>query len=207
MSDTLDTLYGEFVDAWNAGQRPDVAAYLDRAPAGERAELASQLDAWLQIAPTPEYDEATLEQIRAEPVLQAAFASAAERERPLAERVASLRERAGLSLAALAGAVAERVKLPADDRLAGYLTSLEAGDLDERRLSQRLLDSLSEALGVNPVALAPAPAAGQSFFRADEDADLEIAHQLTALTDAALAPDPDAPMDELDRLFLGGPGA
>ncbi len=204
---SVEQLYGDFVDAWNSGKRPDVTEYLQQASADERDELAQKLDMWLQIAPTPDYDEATLDAIRSEPVLMAALADAESLEAPLAERVRSFRERAGLSLAAFAGAVADRVKVPADDKLSGYLTQLETGDLDERRLSQRLLDAFADALGVRPGALAPAPAAGQSFFRADEDADLEIAASLTALTEAAFAPEPGAEMDEVDRLFLGGPGA
>ena len=204
---SAEQLYGDFVDAWNAGRRPDVADYLSRASDADRDELALKLDTWLQIAPTPAYDEATLAGIRAEPVLQAAIADAERLEAPLAERVKTLRERAGLSLAAFAGAVAERIKLPADAKLSSYLADLESGALDERRLSQRLLDAFADTLSVRPAALAPAPAAGQSFFRADEDADLEIAANLTALTEAAFAPEPGAEMDELDRLFLGGPGA
>lgn len=207
---SIEQLYGEFVDAWNAALRPDVSVYLQRAAEGDREELAQRLDVWLQIAPTPDYDEQTLAEIRADPVLQAAFAEAEQQEAPLAERVVRLREKAGLSLAALAGTIAERFSLPADERLTGYFTQLESGELDERRLSQRLLDALADTLGVRPAALAPAPAAGHSFFRADEDADLEIATSLKALTEAALTPmSPAHPaeMDELDRLFRGGPGA
>ena len=53
----------------------------------------------------------------------------------------------------------------------------------------------------------PAPAApAAAFFRADEEAEDWIVQDIDALSRAALAAAP-APMDELDRLFLGGPEA
>jgi hypothetical protein len=53
----------------------------------------------------------------------------------------------------------------------------------------------------------PAPAApSQAFFRAEDEAQDWIVQDIDALSRAALASAP-APMDELDRLFLGGPEA
>ncbi|HMS73393.1 MAG TPA: hypothetical protein PKB03_10200, partial [Baekduia sp.] len=79
------------------------------------------------------------------------------------------------------------------------------------RLSQRLCDALATIFGADPALLAPSPswslgAAGssQALFRADDTPDAEIAEAFEMLSDAAMAPAP-APMDELDRLFFGGP--
>lgn len=44
-------------------------------------------------------------------------------------------------------------------------------------------------------------------LRAEEDADAWIAEDIDVLSRAALAPAPATPMDDLDRLFLDGPGA
>lgn len=206
----LEHLLGEFVDAWNAGQLPDVDDYLARASDDERGELAAQLGAWLEIAPTPQYDDATLVTIRADPGLVAARAQAEQLRAPLAERVLSFREKAGLTVSAVAAKLTEIFTLNDTARAEQCLTELETGELDERRVSQRLLDGLASILGVDAEALAPSPVAGgQAFFRADEDADLEIVASLSVLSDAAFAPAPDAdaPLDELDRLFQGGPGA
>lgn len=66
-------LLGEFIDDWNAGRRPDVTKTLNKAAPSDRDKLADLLMTWLRIAPTPMYDEATLEEIRNEPVLKAAL--------------------------------------------------------------------------------------------------------------------------------------
>ena len=74
---TVEQILGEFIDAWKAGERPDVDAYLARARKADRDELAAQLATWLEIAPTPRYDEATRAAIAREPALRAALDAAA----------------------------------------------------------------------------------------------------------------------------------
>lgn len=205
----IEQLLGEFVDAWNAGQRPQVDAYLNRAAPEEQDELAEQLATWLQIAPTPHYDEQTIAEMAQNPALVAAIAKGELLQTPLAERVLTFRERAGLALQDVATRLVEAFTLPDLARTEQYVTELEAGEFDERRVSQRLLDGLASILGVDADALTPsATAGGQAFFRADEDADLSVVASLEVLSEAAFAPAPaDAPLDELDRLFRGGPGA
>lgn len=94
-------------------------------------------------------------------------------------------------------------------RAAAYLEQIERDELDSGRLSRRLLDALAVILGADRDQLTPGPAAlagGQAFFRADEHANQSIAADIDALSRAALAPAPASrAMDELDRLFLGGP--
>ena len=72
-----DRILSEFIDAWNAGSRPDVDDYLARAPAEQQSELADQLLSFLTFAPTPSYDDDTLAAIRAEPIVAAALAAPA----------------------------------------------------------------------------------------------------------------------------------
>lgn len=208
MSDLEQTL-GEFIDAWKAGGRPDLDAYLARVPDGERDELAARVDAWLDVAPAPDYPASARAAIAAEPALRAAL-QAAEALRPaLPESLPALRARAGLGVRDLAARLSERFGLADEDRAVAYLERLERGELDPGRLSRRLLGALSELLGAARIAVPP-PAAtaspGQAFFRADEDAEDWIVQDIDALSRAALASAP-APMDELDRLFLGGPEA
>ena len=97
------------------------------------------------------------------------------------------------------------------DRTAGYLARLEAGELDPARVSRRLLDALGALLGGSVAdsaalsrALRPA-AAGGALFRA-QDAGDSVRFDIEVLSRAALSPAPP-PMDELDRLFTGGPDA
>src|SRR5438552_2470829 len=55
LMDQVDRLLNEFVEAWNAGDRPEVDEFVDRAPEAERNELAGLIGAFLEIAPTPPY--------------------------------------------------------------------------------------------------------------------------------------------------------
>ena len=206
---TVDEILGEFIDAWKAGERPDLDAFLERVPAAQRDELAAGVAAWLGIAPTPEHPPAARAAISAEPAMQAARRAAEALRPPLPESLPVLRERAGLGIRDVATRLAERFGLADRDRTVAYLERLERGELDPGRLSRRLVDALSEALGGARIALPspPAPAApSQAFFRADDEAEDWIVQDIDALSRAALASSP-APMDELDRLFLGGPEA
>jgi transcriptional regulator with XRE-family HTH domain len=206
---TPEQILGEFIDAWKAGERPDVDAYLARARKADRDELATQLGTWLEIAPTPRYDEATRAAIAKEPALRAALDAAAAQRSPLSERLPTLRRRAGLRVRDVARRLVAVFDLDDERRAARYLKQVERGELDAGRLSDRLLDALAAILGADRDELAPGPpalAAGQAFFRADENADQWIAEDIDALSRAALARAPE-PMDELDRLFLGGPSA
>jgi hypothetical protein len=126
-----------------------------------------------------------------------------------------LRARAGLSIADLARRIVQRFALGAgdEDRAAAYLERMERGELEPSRVSRRLLDVLGEALGTSGPTLSDAgmlgrglrPAgAGGTLFRADADVDQWIAEDIDVLSRAAMAPAP-APLDELDRLFVGGP--
>ena len=206
---TVDRILGEFIDAWKAGGRPDLGAYLQRVPAGDRDELAAGVAAWLEVAPTPNYPAAARAAISAEPALQSALRSAEALRPPLPESMPVLRERAGLGIRDVAARLAERFGLADRERTVAYLERLERGELDPGRLSRRLVDALSETLGGVRIALPspPAPAApSQAFFRAEDEAEDWIVQDIDALSRAALASAP-APMDELDRLFLGGPEA
>jgi transcriptional regulator with XRE-family HTH domain len=207
---SIEQLVGEFIDDWNAGRRPDVLAYLERAAPEDRDALASQLETWLELAPTPGYDEATRRSIAGEPAILAALDTAAALRTPLAERLPTLRDRAGLAIREVAARLTQLFDLGDEQRTTAYLEQIERDELDERRLSRRLLDALAAVLGADADELRPGPAApagGLVFFRAEDDADVWLADDIEMLSRAALSPAPASPMDELDRLFLGGPDA
>jgi hypothetical protein len=79
---TIEQLVGEFIDAWNAGRRPNIESFLQRAGPHERDELAEQLATWLEIASTPDYDNATRETIASELALTSALDTAAALRAP-----------------------------------------------------------------------------------------------------------------------------
>ena len=64
-----DQVLSEFIDAWNAGERPRAEDYLDRVAPAERAALADRIGDWLDTAPQPRYDDAALAALRAEPAV------------------------------------------------------------------------------------------------------------------------------------------
>ena len=113
---TIEQLVGQFIDDWNAGCRPDVLVFLERAAPQDRDALASQLETWLELAPTPAYDEPTRQSIASEPALLTALDEAAALRAPLAERLPTLRDRAGLAIRDVAARLTQLFNL--DDRRA-----------------------------------------------------------------------------------------
>lgn len=214
---TTDRVLSDFIDDWNAGRRPRVREYLARVPEGrQREELAEQLTTWLEVAPVPGYSEATRAEIRADPRVQHVLSAVGEDAGLWPEVVPRLRERAGLSVGDVAARVVARFGLGsgAEARTADYLERLERGELEPSRVSRRLLDALGEMLRASPGTLRdaatfgsgmrPAAAGGTLFRASDNDAGRWIAEDIDVLSRTAMAPAP-APLDEVDRLFVGGP--
>ena len=121
-----------------------------------------------------------------------------------------LRERAALSTAQLAAALVGALGLPADrePKARGYLERLEAGDLEPRGLSGRLLDALARVLGVPRGDLEAAGAFGApppapALFRAEGPAAEALRDDLDVIADALAAPGAGE-WDEVDDLFRGG---
>lgn len=212
-----DQILSDFVDAWNAGRRPDVDDHLARVPEPERAELAEQLVSFLSFAPTPRYDEEALAAIRAEPIVAEALAGAAARGGLLPELLVRLRERLSLSTPQVAGELVRELGLPDEKagRTASYLERLERRQLDPSGVSRHVFDGLARLLGVPRDELegaadlggwAPRPArarAAMAFRADDKDAAEAVSGDLELLAEALHAPG-DAARDEIDDLFLGG---
>jgi hypothetical protein len=209
-----DRILSEFIDAWNAGLRPEVDAFLERAPDADRADLAQSISSFLAWAPTPDYTEASLEAIAAEPMVRESLAAARGPSGLWPALLPRLRERAALTTTELATAVVKALGLPAarERKTAEYLDRMERGDLEPTGVSRRLLSALAGVLGVGVGELEgagdlgawrapPAPA----MFRAEHRAAEEIRDDLEILADAlAASPSDDDGWDEVDRLFRGG---
>ena len=202
-----DRILSEFIDAWRAGERPDAGAYVDRAPPGARPELARTIEVFLTLAPEPEYDEAGWATLTADPAV-ARIAAAVESDdaESWSALLPRLRERRGLSLDALAGAVSERLGLTGgrEAKARTYLDDLEHDRLVPERLSRRLLDALATVLETPTAWLeragaAPAAPAGALYRRQGEGA---VEQRLEVIADAMLAGAGD--WDEVDELFQGG---
>lgn len=213
---SIDKTLSEFIDAWNAGERPSVSDFLARVDESDRDELATQIETWLLVAPTPAYSPDALKAIAAEPALTQALAAIEDERSALAVELPRLRKLAGVSLGELAGKVVEAFSLPAKDkkRAKTYLEQVETGEVKPDGLSRRLLDVIGEAVGATGERLAEAAqikpqmrTADALFYRKTGEVGGWLAEDLEVLADAAFAPAPTSEPDELDRLFHGGPEA
>src|SRR3954447_13219514 len=74
-----DRILSDFIDAWNAGRRPDPDEHLARAAEPDREQLLADITAFVAFAPTPDYDDAALAAIRAEPAVAAGAAATTPR--------------------------------------------------------------------------------------------------------------------------------
>src|SRR4051794_24919024 len=92
-----EQVLSEFIDAWNAGKRPDVDEYIGRVPAGEQEAFGAQLLAFLTFAPTPAYSDEALAAIEAEPAMIETLRASAGKSSMLPDLLKRLRERIGLS--------------------------------------------------------------------------------------------------------------
>jgi hypothetical protein len=208
--DKLDRLLNEFVEAWNAGRRPEVDDFVERAPEAERDELAGLIGAFLEIAPTPSYSPEQLDALRADPTVQA-IARVAEDE-PGPTPLPRLRERAKLKRDQVVDALARALGFPDKQaKISRYYHQLEIGTITPGQVSQRVVDALADILRVTPkdveqagafFHLSPEPAA-EMFLRHDEFGN-EIVTTERLEAAAARAPVPEESWDEVDRLFLGG---
>jgi transcriptional regulator with XRE-family HTH domain len=216
MTTTREQVLSEFIDAWNAGERPDVDDYIARVPAVEQAELADGLLEFMAFAPTPAYSDEALAAIRAEPVVAETLTARAGRAGVLPALLTRLRERFGMTPDDVAGRVVSELGIPANrmSKTAAYLERLEEGDLEPARVSRRVFDALGRVFRVPSDELqgaADVPGfsrfgvahAAAPVFRADEDAAAAAGRHLEVLADALAAPGGE-PRDEVDDLFLGG---
>jgi hypothetical protein len=205
-----DRILSDFIDAWNAGRRPDVDEHVARAAEPDRERLATDIVAFLAFAPTPDYDDAALAAIRAEPAVASAAAAAHAPGGLWPALLPFLRRRAALSTGQLAAGLVGALGLPSDrePKTRGYLERLEAGELEPRGLSARVLDGLARLLGVPRGELEGAgafggPPAAPALFRAEGAAAAALRDDLDVIADALAAPS-DEEWDEVDELFRGG---
>lgn len=213
----LDRLLGEFADAWNAGERPRVEDFLDRAPAEGRNELAQVIETFLAIAPSPRYSEETMAELMREPAVLASVESARGRSGLLPSLLPRLRDRARLRRDEVVARLAAALRMPrAEAKMARYLHELESGTLEAAGVSRRVFEALASVLGapveeIERAADAPGLGGGTgpapAFMRSVEAFDAAAEPPaMGSAAPAARAPAGDEDWDEVDRLFRGGRG-
>lgn len=205
----LDRLLTEYIAEHRAGDEADPRAYLFRASADERAELAALIDAYLARTSRQPVDTASFAGSRAERTvdeLQRAIAGQAGLWPAVLPR---LRDRAGLKRSALVDRLASR--LGVEDRrekVASYYHEMEQGLLPAAGVSDRVLEALGRIVGEPAQALrdagralkasgegpaVPAPA----FARRAYDAEPQ------GLPSPGDEPQRAGEWDEVDELFRG----
>jgi hypothetical protein len=203
-----ETILGEFMDAWAAGRRPDVDAYLARAPETEREDLARQIHAYLLLAPAPALDDGQRAAIAGEALTEAVVAMPDEAGLWPA-LLPSLRHRIQLRRDDLVARLAAALGVgEAEQKVARYYHGMEAGTLDPAGVSRRVLAALAALLGVEVGELEEAGAyegfratgPQVAFGRALEASEAP----LMAASPAAGAGAAEEPWDTVDELFRGG---
>jgi transcriptional regulator with XRE-family HTH domain len=203
---TTDRALSDFIDAWNAGERPSVNRFLERVPAAEQDELASLINAFLEWAPNPAYSDHQRRAIAADPAVVATLDLIEERGLWPA-LLPSLRRRARITRDQLVERLAELLGVGGKrERVRVYYHQMESGSLDPRGVSTRVLDALAKILEVSAEELAdvgdagaPAPAVDGVFLRAEmEVGPGEVFDRLAA------GPQSPGDWDEVDELFRGG---
>jgi hypothetical protein len=207
-----ERLLSEFIDAWNAGRRPQVQDYLDHAPEEEREELAGLIAAFVDQAPTPAYSPETIAEIRKEPVVVELSALIESRSGAWPSVLPRLRRQAKLKREEVVAALAELLGVAGKEpKVAVYYHQMETGRLDPGGVSRLVLKALGKVLRVAPREIQEAG----DLWRGPPETLAEVYMRaptgripMAAEDRLESAPPPDeqraVEWDEVDRLFRGG---
>jgi hypothetical protein len=200
---SADQLFNRFVDAWNAGKRPDVDDYLAQIPEPERPEFLQMVSLFLEEAPVPPLSDEQREQVRAQPAYQRSVKLAESKAGLWSTLLPRLREKAKLTREQLVAALSTQLGITSQEqRVKLYYHRMETGQLDPSGVSHRVLDALAKLLHADVGELeeagdfrgiaGPQPAA--VFMRSDMD----------GVEAVEAAPESPGLPDEVDLLFTGG---
>ena len=154
MTDTR--LLSAFMDAWNAGERPDVDDYLRRATEADREDLAAEIGMFLSIAQTPEFSPEALSTLFADPQVKQLESLPSELGLWPAT-LPRLRREARLRRDELVKRLAEALGLKQREaKVARYYHQMETGTLEPQGVSDRVINALASILGVDADELADA---------------------------------------------------
>lgn len=194
-----------------AGVAPDLAPYLERVPEADRSTLARRIEELLVSEPRRKWDPAAFE---------ATLNSSLMREIETSVRGASglwpallprLRNSAHLKRREVVQRLAGELQVSdREEKVGRYYHEMEQGLLDERGVSETVLDALARILGSSADALREAGRALGPPSLGGRDAPSPV-YARTAIPDSAYAPaDQPAPADgspeawdEVDELFAG----
>lgn len=208
-TDKLDLLLNEFIEAWNAGRRPRVDDFVERAPAEERDELAGLIGSFLELAPTPDYSPQQLAALERDPTVKAITKLLDSKAGLWPTLLPKLRGSAKLTRDQVVTRVAELLGLAGRERkIKRYYHQMESGTIDPRGVSSSVLDALAGVFGVDVDELEQAgdfplltPSAPQGAYLRSYSVQEVRSHREADVPPAAASP---GDWDEVDELFRGG---
>ncbi len=230
MSD-VDRLFSEYVAEHRGGGEADPAAYLERVKGVDRAELMALIDSYLVRSHGKPWDPAVFAGSPAAKVTEAIADRWDEWELApgpagWSELLPALRDRAKLKRAELVARLAEAIGAPGQERkVAAYYHQMEIGALPSEGVSDRVVGALATLLSESAEKLRAAGSAIGAGGDRQEVSD-KVAFARVAIRDPQYAEDAPATavedrmlsraepaagegqdLDEVDRLFTGGPKA
>jgi hypothetical protein len=205
----IDRLLAEYMEEHRSGGEADPVAYLERAAAKDRRELAALIDGYLARAPRREFDESAFPNSPAAATvegLQRALGGSSGLWPVILPRLraqAGLKRRELVERMALALEVNER-----RDKVGRYYHEMEQGLLPADGVSDRVVETLARLVGSTAAALRDA---GRTLSTMPEHPSESVPFAREGRLDtASAAPQPpngvppQEPWDEVDELFLGG---
>lgn len=203
---TDSRLLSAFIDAWNAGERPDVDDYLARAAEADRENLAAEIGTFLSVARTPEFSPQALSTLFADPQVKQLEHLPSELGLWPAT-LPRLRREARLRRDELVRRLAEELGAKEQEaKVARYYHRMETGTLEPQGVSDRVIKALASILGVDADELAdagrlrgftratPRTAFGRTYGAADAT---------PAMPASVAGASEEEEWDEVDELFCG----
>ena len=211
----IDRLITEYVAAYEqSGVAPDPQPYLQRAPDSERAALAKRIEEILLSAPRRAWDPKAFEATLGSPLMREIEAAVRGESGLWPALLPRLRNAARLKRREVVQQLAQELGVAGrEEKVGRYYHEMEQGLLDERGVSDRVIQALAGILGASADTLREAGSAlgSASFGTQGQPATV---YTRTALPDSAYpsaaeqepAQRSEEAWDEVDELFAGAVG-
>jgi hypothetical protein len=209
-SERIESLLAEFRAGYEAGERPDLAAIVERAPEDERQTLRERIDSYLMDAPRRAWDPAAYEASLAKQSVERVWESLEGVSGSWPQLLPHLRNRAKIRRQELVERLAAALGVgDRTERVAEYYNDMEHGRLRAAGVSARVFEALAEIVGTSAETIRaagegvrPEAAGGPLFARLAEVDERYLATDQEMAVGGA--PEPArSDRDEVDELFTG----
>ncbi|MFA9399946.1 MAG: hypothetical protein ACERKT_02425 [Acidobacteriota bacterium] len=208
MSDRIDELFDRYVASFRAGN-PDPAPVIEELEGADRQVLIELIDAYLDTAPSREWDPEAFAGSRADLVSDSIAVSLEGRSGRWPEVLPHLRRENEIKRKAvtdrLAGALDVTDEAEAE-KVRQYYHDMEHGNLPAVGVSERVIEALASIFGTSKEKILDAGRAlgprvgfekGPVFARSLSESDFEVALEEDSERPSRISPEPD----RIDRLF------